>query len=33
MQQDFDTNFPDLGIRIIGINEFGEEAGNPLVDE
>jgi hypothetical protein len=33
MQQDFDTNFPELGIRIIGINEFGEEAGNPLVDE
>ncbi len=33
MQEDFDTNFPELGIRIIGINEFGEESGNTLVDE
>jgi hypothetical protein len=33
MQQEFDTNYPDLGIRIIGVNELGQEFGNVNITE
>lgn len=33
MQQEFDANFPELGIHIIGINEIGQEFGNVNITE
>lgn len=33
MQQDFDQNYPELGIEIVGINEAGQESGNSLITE
>ena len=31
MQDDFDTNDPNLGIEIVGINQAGRESGNSSV--
>ena len=28
MQQEFDADYPDLGIQIIGVNEAGYSSGN-----
>ena len=33
MQNDLNANYPQLGIRIVGVNEVGHEAGNPLITE
>ena len=31
MQNDLDTNYPDLDIQILGVNAVGKESGNPSV--
>ncbi len=33
MQKEFDENFPELGIFIVGINERGQEPGNVNITE
>jgi hypothetical protein len=33
MQQEFDADFPELGIHIVGINEHGQAFGNSNITE